>query len=42
LSAEISLLQAEYGLNSAILNYYMTKLNLQKLIGQKIEEGEIE
>jgi outer membrane protein TolC len=42
LSAEISLLQAEYNLKSAILNYYMTKLNLQKLIGQKIEEGEIE
>jgi len=41
LSAEISLLQAEYGLKSAILNYYMTKLNLQKLIGQKIQEGEI-
>ncbi len=42
LSAEISLLQAEYNLNSAILNYYMTKLTMQKLIGQKIEEGEIE
>ena len=42
LSAEISLLQAEYNLNSAILNYYMNKLTLQKLIGQKIEEGEIE
>ncbi|MCK4240940.1 MAG: TolC family protein [Candidatus Atribacteria bacterium] len=42
LSAEISLLQAEYNLNSAILNYYMTKLTMQKLIGQRIEEGEIE
>jgi len=42
LSAEISLLQAEYSLKSAVLNYYMTKLNLQKLIGQKIQEGEIE
>lgn len=42
LSAEISLLQAEYNLNSAILNYYTAKLTLQKLIGQKIEEGEIE
>ncbi|MBA7500324.1 hypothetical protein ES704_03079 [subsurface metagenome] len=42
LSAEISLLQAEYNLNSTILNYYMNKLTMQKLIGQKIEEGEIE
>ncbi|MDP2945360.1 MAG: TolC family protein [Atribacterota bacterium] len=42
LSAEISLLQAEYNLNSAILNYYTTKLTMQRLIGQKIEEGEIE
>lgn len=42
LSAEISLLQAEYNLNSTILNYYTTKLTMQKLIGQKIEEGEIE
>lgn len=42
LSAEISLLQAEYDLNSAILNYYTAKLTMQKLIGQKIEEGEIE
>ena len=42
LSAEISLLQTEHSLKSAILNYYMTKLNLQKLIGQKIQEGEIE
>ena len=42
LSAEISLLQAEYSLKSTILNYYMTKLTMQKLIGQKIEEGEIE
>lgn len=42
LSAEISLLQAEYDLNSAILNYYTTKLTMQKLIGQRIEEGEIE
>ena len=42
LSAEISLLQAEYNLNSVILNYYTTKLTMQKLIGQKIEEGEIE
>ncbi|HAJ32380.1 MAG TPA: hypothetical protein DCK79_03285 [Candidatus Atribacteria bacterium] len=41
LSAEISLLQAEYNLNSAILNYYMNKLTMQKLIGQKIQEGEI-
>lgn len=42
LSAEISFLQAEHSLKSAVLNYYMTKLNLQKLIGQKIQEGEIE
>jgi outer membrane protein TolC len=42
LSAEISLLQAEYNLNSAILNYYTAKLTLQKLIGQKIEEGDVE
>ena len=42
LSAEISLLQAEHSLKSAVLNYYITKLNLQKLIGQKIQEGEIE
>jgi len=42
LSAEISLLQAEYNLNSAILNYYTNKLTMQKLIGRKIEEGEIE
>ena len=42
LSAEISLLQAEYSLKSTILNYYMTKLTMQKLIGQKIAEGEIE
>lgn len=42
LSAEISLLQAEYNLKSAILNYYTAKLTLQKLIGQKIEEGDIE
>lgn len=42
LSAEISLLQAEYNLKSTILNYYTAKLTLQKLIGQKIEEGEIE
>ena len=41
-SAEISLLQAEYNLNSAILDYYMNKLTMQKLIGQKIQEGEIE
>jgi len=40
LSAEISLLQAEYNLKSAILSYYMNKLNLQQLMGQKIEEGE--
>lgn len=40
LSAEISLLQAEHNLKSAILNYYMTKLTLQQLMGQKIEEGE--
>jgi len=40
LSAEISLLQAEYNLKSAILNYYMAKLTLQQLMGQKIEEGE--
>jgi len=38
--SEISLLQAEYNLKSAILNYYMAKLNLQQLMGQKIEEGE--
>ncbi len=42
LSAEITLLQAEYDLESTILNYYMSKLNLQQLMGQKIEEGEIE
>jgi len=42
LSAEISLLQAEYNLKSTILNYYTTKLTMQKLIGQKIEEGDIE
>jgi len=42
LSAEISLLQAKYNLNSATLNYYTTKLTMQKLIGQRIEEGEIE
>ena len=42
LSADISLLQAEYNLNLAILNYYTNKLTMQKLIGQKIEEGEIE
>ncbi len=42
LSAEISLLQAEYNLKSTILNYYTAKLTLQKLIGQKIEEGKIE
>ncbi|MBA7533002.1 hypothetical protein ES705_25237 [subsurface metagenome] len=42
LSAEISFLQAEHSLKSAVLNYYMNKLNLQKLIGQKIQEGEIE
>ncbi len=40
-SAEISLLQAEYNLKSAILNYYMAKLTLQQLMGQKIEEGQI-
>lgn len=40
LSAEISLLQAEYNLKSAILSYYMNKLNLQQLMVQKIEEGE--
>jgi len=40
LSAEISLLQAEYNLKSAILSNYMNKLNLQQLMGQKIEEGE--
>ncbi|GAI89217.1 unnamed protein product, partial [marine sediment metagenome] len=42
LSAEINLLQAEYNLKSTILNYYTAKLTLQKLIGQRIEEGEIE
>jgi len=42
LSAEISLTQADYNSNSAILNYYTNKLTMQKLIGQKIEEGEIE
>ena len=41
LSVEISLLQAEYNLKSTILNYYMNKLNLQKLIGQTIEVGDI-
>jgi len=41
LSGEISLLQAEYNLKSAILDYYMNKLNLQQLIGQTIEVGEI-
>ena len=41
LSAEISLLQAEHNLKSTILNCYMAKLTMQKLIGQKIEEGEI-
>jgi outer membrane protein TolC len=41
LSAEISLLQAEYDLESTILNYYISKLTLQQLMGQKIEEGEI-
>jgi len=35
-------LQAEYNLKSTILNYYTAKLTLQKLIGQRIEEGEIE
>ena len=42
LSAEISLLQAEYSLNSTIINYYTAKLTLQKLLGQKIEEGDVE
>ena len=42
LSAEISLLQAEHSLKSTILNYYTAKSTLQKLIGQRIEEGEIE
>ncbi|MEA1939691.1 MAG: TolC family protein [Candidatus Caldatribacteriota bacterium] len=42
LSAEISLAQAEYSLNSAILNYYTAKLTIQKLIGEMIEEGDIE
>jgi multidrug resistance efflux pump len=41
LSAEISLLQADYDLESTILNYYINKLTLQQLMGQKIEEGEI-
>jgi len=41
LSAEIGLLQAEYNLKSTILSYYMNKLNLQQLMGQKIEEGQI-
>jgi len=41
LSAEISLLQAEYNLKSAILSYYMNKLDLQQLMRQKIEEGQI-
>jgi outer membrane protein TolC len=41
LSAEITTLQAEYDLESAILNYYISKLTLQQLMGQKIEEGEI-
>lgn len=42
LSAEISLLQAEYNLNSALLNYHLTKLSLQQLMGQDIKEVEIE
>jgi len=41
LSAEITTLQAEYDLESTILNYYISKLTLQQLMGQKIEEGEI-
>lgn len=41
LSAEISLLQADYDLESAILNYYSSKLTLQQLMRQKIEEGGI-
>jgi len=41
LSTEIGLLQAEYNLKSTILSYYMNKLNLQQLMGQKIEEGQI-
>ncbi len=41
LSSEISLLQAEDNLKSAILNYYLAKLTLQQLIGQNIEEGDI-
>ena len=41
LSSEISLLQAENNLKSAILNYYLAKLALQQLMGQNIEEGDI-
>lgn len=41
LSAEITLLQAGYDLESTILNYYISKLTLQQLMRQKIEEGEI-
>lgn len=41
LSAEISLLQAEYNLNSAILNYHLAKLTLQQLMGQDIKEVEV-
>lgn len=41
LSAEITTLQAEYDLESTILNYYISKLTLQQLMRQKIEEGEI-
>jgi len=41
LSAEINTLQAESDLESTILNYYRSKLTLQQLMGQKIEEGEI-
>ena len=37
LSAEINLLQAEYSYYSAITNYYLNKLALQQLMGEKIE-----
>lgn len=37
LSAEINLLQAGYNYYSAITNYYLNKLALQQLMGEKIE-----
>lgn len=41
LSAEISLLQAEYNLDSALLNYHIAKLTLQQLMGHDLKEVEI-